>query len=254
MNKPVEPAQLQNAALARMQHFMSESPVPSISTELLATADGELNRELNHFLFDPPSDPNLLKGKRIAICCTNGVEEVEIIGSMRWLREHGATVHIVAPKIGAFPPSLGLRFPPLAETHVLAIRLMENAGWLKIDRYLGEAKVADYDAVIVPGGCWNPDFLRADKDAQAFLRDMHAAGKPTCGICHGPWVMVSAGMLKGKKATAVWNIQIDLANAGATVIDEPCVVDGNLITARFPYDLPRMIGALAQQLTASRAG
>lgn len=248
MNRPNDVTPAQNAALTRMQQFMSPSPVPSISTELLATAEGELNRELNKFLFDPPSDPKLLKGKRIAICCTNGVEEVEIIGSMRWLTEHGATVHIVAPRVGPFPPSFGLRFPPLAETHVLAIRLMENAGWLKIDRHLEDAKVADYDAVIVPGGCWNPDFLRADKNAQAFLRDMHAAGKPTCGICHGPWVMVSAGMLKGKKATAVWNIQIDLANAGATVVDEPCVVDGNLITARFPYDLPRMIEALVKQL------
>lgn len=248
MNKPHDPQFAHNAALARMQQFMSPSPVPSISTELLAAADGELNRELHRFLFDPPSDPHLLKGKRIAICCTNGVEEVEIIGSMRWLSEHGAVVHIVAPRVGEFPPSLGLRFPAIASTHVLAIRLMENAGWLKIDCFLDEAKVADYDAVIVPGGCWNPDFLRADKLAQDFLRDMHAAGKPTCGICHGPWVMVSAGMLRGKKATAVWNIQIDLKNAGATVIDEPCVVDGNLITARFPYDLPRMIQALVAQL------
>jgi protease I len=250
MNRPVDANASTHAILHRMQQFMSSSPVPSISTELLATADGELNRELHRFLFDPPSDPHLLKGKRIAICCTNGVEEVEILGSMRWLREHGATVHIVAPKVSEFPPSLGLRFPPAAQTHVLAIRLMENAGWLPIDAYLGEAKVPDYDAVIVPGGCWNPDFLRADKDAQAFLRDMHAAGKPTCAICHGPWVMVSARMLKGKKATAVWNIQIDLENAGAEVIDEPCVVDGNLITARFPYDLPRMIEALAKQLVA----
>ena len=248
MNQTVYPTPAQHAALVRMQQFMSASPVPSISTELLAMADGELNRELNHFLFDPPSDPHLLKGKRIAICCTNGVEEVEILGSMRWLREHGATVHIVAPRIGPFPESMGLRFPPISETHVLAIRLMENAGWLKIDTYLDSAKVADYDAVILPGGCWNPDFLRADKHAQDFTRDMHAAGKPTCGICHGPWVMVSARMLRGKKATAVWNIQIDLENAGAVVVDEPCVVDGNLITARFPYDLPRMIEALVKQL------
>jgi len=77
---------------------------------------------------------------------------------------------------------------------------------------------------------------------------MWEAGKPTCAICHGQWVMVSAGILKGRKATAVWNIHPDLANAGATVLDEPCVVDGNLITARFPYDLPRMIQALVKQL------
>lgn len=252
MSTSPSPTPAQQASLARMQQFMSTSPVPSISTELLATADGELNRELGRFLFDAADDPKQLAGKRVAICCTNGVEEVEILGASRWLRERGATVHIVAPRIGPFPQTLGLRFPAQAQTHVLAVRLMENAGWLPIDTYMHEAKVADYDAMILPGGCWNPDALRADKDAQAFTRDMHAAGKPTCGICHGQWVMVSARMLKGKRATAVWNIQIDLENAGATVLDEPCVVDGNLITARFPYDLPRMMTALAAQLTNSR--
>jgi protease I len=250
MNTHVTPASLNAQSFARMQELMSTSPVPSISTELLCTADGELNRELAAFLFNPPSSPELLKGKRIAICCANGVEEVEILGAQRWLTEHGATVHIVSPRVGEFHPTLGLRFPPISKTHVLAIRLMENAGWLKIDRYMDEVKVADYDALILPGGCWNPDALRADKDAQNFVRDMHASGKPTCGICHGQWVMVSAKILKGKRATAVWNIQIDLENAGATVLDEPCVVDGNLITARFPYDLPRMVDALVQQLLA----
>ena len=81
----------QSGHVNRMQQLMSTSPVPSISTELLITADGELNRELNAFLCDPPSNPNLLKGKKIAICCTNGVEEVEILGAHRWLTEHGAT-------------------------------------------------------------------------------------------------------------------------------------------------------------------
>ncbi len=247
MNHPPASASDQNATLARLQQLMTPALVPSISTELLVSADGELNRELRAFLLDPPSNPALLKGRTIAICCTNGVEEVEITGAMRWLTEHGATVHVVSPRIGAFDPALGLRFPPLCATHVLAIRLMENAGWIKIDRHLDEANVADYDAVILPGGCWNPDALRADPKARVFVRDMHAAGKPTCAICHGQWVMVSAGLLRGKKATAVWNIHVDLANAGATVLDEPCVVDGNLITARFPYDLPRMIHALVRQ-------
>jgi protease I len=251
MNKPLSATPVQAAAFSRMQMLMTPAPVPSISTELLTTADGELNRELNSYLFDPPSDPNLLKGKRIAICCTNGVEEVEILGAQRWLTEHGATVHVVSPRVGEFHPTLGLRFPPICGTHVLAIRLMENAGWIKIDKYMDEAKVADYDALILPGGCWNPDALRADKNARDFVRQMHEAGKPTCGICHGQWVMVSAKILKGKKATAVWNIQIDLENAGATVLDEPCVVDGNLITARFPYDLPRMTKALVKQLLAA---
>ncbi len=248
MNHPTASASDQNATLARLQQFMTPALVPSISTELLVSADGELNRELRAFLLDPPSNPTLLKGRTIAICCTNGVEEVEITGAMRWLTEHGAAVHVVSPRIGAFDPTRGLRFPPLCATHVLAIRLMENAGWIKIDRHLDEANVADYDAVILPGGCWNPDALRADPKARVFVSDMYAAGKPTCAICHGQWVMVSAGLLRGKKATAVWNIHVDLANAGATVLDEPCVVDGNLITARFPYDLPRMIHALVRQL------
>jgi protease I len=237
-------------AFARMQELMTPSPVPSISTELLVTADGELNRELRDFLFEVPRDRHLLSGKRIAICCTNGVEEVEILGAHRWLVEHGATVHVVSPRIGSFHPTLGLRFPPLAATHVLAIRLMENAGWIQIDRFTEEVSAGDYDAVILPGGCWNPDALRADPHARAFVRAMHEAGKPTCAICHGQWVMVSAGILRGRKATAVWNIHVDLENAGAIVSDEPCVIDGNLITARFPYDLPRMVRAMVAQLLA----
>jgi len=180
------------------------------------------------------------------------VEEVEILGAHRWLSEHGATVHIVSPRVGEFHPTLGLRFPPQCATHVLAIRLMENAGWLKIDRYTDEASAADYDSILLPGGCWNPDALRMDMPARALVRAMHDAGKPTCAICHGQWVMVSARILKGKRATAVWNIQIDLENAGATVSDEPCVVDGNLITARFPYDLPRLIKAMVKQLLPAK--
>ncbi len=248
MNASPDSAPLRNAALLRAQTLMTPALVPSISTELLITADGELNRELHAFLLAPAGNPALLRGKKIAICCTNGVEEVEITGSIRWLTEHGATVHVVAPRIGEFHPTLGLRFPPQCATHVLAIRLMENAGWIGIDRYLDEVAAADYDACIFPGGCWNPDALRADPRAQEFVRAMFQAGKPTCGICHGQWVMVSAGILRGRRATAVWNIHPDLANAGATVLDEPCVVDGNLITARFPYDLPRMIQALVKQL------
>jgi protease I len=250
MNETARPLPTADAGAKRALDYESPAGVPLLSTIGLATADGELNRELNHFLFDPPSDPALLEGKRIAILCTNGVEEVEILGAHRWLSEHGATVHVVAPKAGPLPPVYGVKMPEVALTHVLCIRLMENAGWLKIDQHLETARPEDYDAVILPGGCWNPDFLRVDKNAHAFCRALEAAGKPVCAICHGPWVLVSAGMLKGKKATAVWNIHVDLENAGATVLDEPVVVDGNLITARFPYDLPRMVKALVAQLTA----
>jgi protease I len=248
MNETTRPLPTADAGAKRALDYESPAAVPLLSTIALATADGELNRELNRFLFDPPSDPKLLAGKKIAILCTNGVEEVELLGSYRWLTEHGATVHVVAPKAGPLPPSYGVKMPEIALTHVLTIRLMENAGWVKIDQYLETAKAENYDATILPGGCWNPDFLRMDTNAHAFVRALDAARKPVCAICHGPWVLVSAKMLKGRKATAVWNIQIDLENAGATVLDEPVVVDGNLITARFPYDLPRMVKALVGQL------
>src|SRR4051812_29427393 len=98
MNRPIHPEPLADAGVRRIQEFESPAGVPMLSTLMLATAEGELNRELNHFLFDPPTNPTLLKGKKIAICCTNGVEEVEILGSLRWLSEYGATVHIVAPR------------------------------------------------------------------------------------------------------------------------------------------------------------
>jgi protease I len=251
MDTPVPKAQFADQGVRRVQQFESPAGVPTLSTQQLVTADGELNAELNRFMFDPPSNPTLLKGKRIAICCTNGVEEIEVLGAKRWLSEHGATVHIVSPKAGQMPAAFGVRMPPLAETHVLTVRQLENAGWLPIDAYVDQVTAADYDAVILPGGCWNPDFLRADKNALAFVRAMNTANKPVCGICHGPWVMISAGLLRGRRATAVWNIQIDVENAGATVLDEPVVVDGNLITARFPYDLPRMVHALVDQLVAA---
>src|SRR5438105_5626112 len=198
MNKAIHPAPVADAGVRRVQDFESPAGIPLLSTQMLVTAEGELNQELNRFLFDPPSNPNLLKGKKIAICCTNGVEEVEILGSLRWLSEHGATVHIVAPKGGPLPPSYGVRMPPQAETHVLAIRLMENAGWLKIDQYLETARAGDYDAVILPGGCWNLDFLRADKDALTFLQAMYNVRKPVCGICTGPSLLISNGLINGQ--------------------------------------------------------
>ena len=105
MNTALHPTPVADAGVKRIQDFESAAAVPLLSTQLLVTAEGELNQELNRFLFDPPSDPALLKGKRIAICCTNGVEEVEILGSHRWLSEHGARVHIVAPKQGQMAAS-----------------------------------------------------------------------------------------------------------------------------------------------------
>jgi protease I len=232
----------------------SEAPptVPRLSTQLMATAEGELNRELLDLLVEEAPQAKSLAGKRVAILATNGVEELELTAPMRWLKNRGATVHLVSPKVEPGPNPFGGQVPETARTHVLTIRHMENAGWVAIDRYLGEATAADYDAVLLPGGAWNPDSLRGDANARAFATEALNAGKPVFAVCHGPLVLVSAGLLRGRKVTGFWNIQIDLENAGASVTDEPCVVDRNLITGRFPFDLPRCLAAFEQQLVGTR--
>lgn len=237
-----------NLSVLRLQNAEAPPTVPRLSTPLMAIADGELNRELLALLTAEPPGTKTLAGKRIAMLATNGVEELELTAPMQWLRDRGAVVHLVSPKLEIGPNPFGSQLPEAARTHVLTIRHMENAGWVAIDRYLGEAKASDYDAVVLPGGAWNPDSLRMNADAQAFVTEGLQAGRPMLAICHGPLVLVSAGLLGGRRVTGFWAIQIDLANAGASVTDEPCVVDSNLITGRFPFDLPRCLAAFEGQL------
>ena len=237
-----------NQSVIRLQESEAVPTVPRLSTLLMATADGELNRELLTLITDGPPKTKTLADKRIAILSTNGVEELELTVPMRWLKDRGAVVHLVSPKVNMGPNPFGSQMPDAVRTHVLTIRHMENAGWVAIDRYLGEATAADYDAVVVPGGAWNPDTLRGDPSARAFVTEALNAGKPMLAICHGPQLLISARLLRGRRVTGFWSIQIDLENAGATVVDEPCVVDGNLITGRFPFDLPRCLRAFEQQL------
>ena len=126
--------------------------------------------------------------------------------------------HLVSPRVEPAPNAYGVQMPEAARTHVLTVKFMGNAGWFPMDRHLGEADAGEYDAVVLPGGAWNPDTLRADPQAVAFIRAAFAVGKPVAAICHGPLVLVSAGLLRGRAATGFWVIQPDLANAGA---DDP---------------------------------
>jgi protease I len=142
-----------------------------------------------------------------------------------------------------------VQYPAQRKTHILTVRFFENASWVKIDKFLDEADPATYDAVVIPGGAWNPDSLRNDPKVLEFVKTVYDAGRVTAAICHGPLVFVNAGIIKGKKATSYWNVQIDIKNAGAEVSDEAVVVDGNMITSRFPYDLPQFVRAIEKSLT-----
>lgn len=183
----------------------AEAPptVPRLSTPLMAVADGALNRELLAAIVEEPPQIKSLAGKRIAILSTNGVEELELTVPMCWLRDRGATVNLVSPRIDIGPNPFGSQMPEAVRTHVLTIRHMENAGWVAIDRYLGEAIASDYDAVVLPGGAWNPDSLRADPNAQTFVTEALNTGKPVFAICHGPLVLVSARVLRGLLAFGI---------------------------------------------------
>ncbi|SKA75894.1 protease I [Prosthecobacter debontii] len=195
------------------------------------------NEKVKDFFLTPVKDTTALKGKRIAVLVADGFEEIELTGPVWFFRSLGAQVDIVSPKFVAPPARYGLSVPEMAKTHVMAIQYLQPVGWIKVDRRANEIKVDEYDAVFIPGGAWNPDNLRYDKDVIQFLKDFSRSGKLIAAICHGPVVLASADLLKGKKLTGYWNIQVDLTNAGGTVLEEPVVVDGNIVTSRHPIDV-----------------
>ncbi|MBX9978404.1 type 1 glutamine amidotransferase [Mycobacterium gordonae] len=164
-----------------------------------------------------------LDGRRIAILAADGVEKVELEQPRDALQQAGARIDIVSLKDGEIQ----------ARNHDL-----EPAGTINVDRKVSDASPADYDGLVLPGGTVNPDKLRADESAVAFVRDFVDSGKPVAAICHGPWTLVEAGVVAGRRLTSYPSIRTDLRNAGARVVDEEVVVDKNLITSRSPKDLP----------------
>lgn len=176
---------------------------------------------------------NELHGKKIAILAADGVEKVELEQPRAELREAGAHVEVLSLKSGEIQ----------ARNHDL-----EPAGTFAVDRPVSEASVAEFDGLVLPGGTVNPDKLRIDDSAVCFVRDFVGSGKPVAAICHGPWTLVEAGVAVGRTLTSYPSIRTDLRNAGAHVIDEEVVVDGNLITSRSPSDLPAFCATLIKQL------
>ena len=220
-----------------------DDQIPMVDTAATLSHDDDANRRLRAFLTEPPSDAHELSGKRFAVLSTDGVEEIEITGPLTYLRARGATAHVIAPNADDFP-ALGLRYPERRNNSIITIRFMENSGWLPIDRALSEATVDDYDALIIPGGAWNPDVLRNTPAAIEFVKAFEAAGKIVAAICHGPQVLVTAGLLNGRRATGWWACHADIENAGATFQDTEVVVDGRIITSRYPLDIPAFVDAV----------
>jgi protease I len=176
---------------------------------------------------------NSLQGKKIAILAADGVEKIEFETPRAQLTENGANVLLLSLKTGDIQ----------ARNHDL-----EPAGTIRVDQAVSEASVDDFDALVLPGGTVNPDKLRLDTSAVAFVRDFVNSGKPVAAICHGPWTLVEAEVVAGRTLTSYPSIRTDLRNAGANVVDEEVVVDGNVITSRSPDDLPAFCAALIQQL------
>ena len=177
-----------------------------------------------------------LDGKRVAFLAAEGVEQVELTEPWEAVKAQGATPVLVS----------------LEEGHVQAFNHLDKAGQFPVDVIASEASAGEFDALVLPGGVANPDFLRADADAVTFVRAFVDAEKPVAAICHGAWTLVEAGAVKGRTLTSFPSIQTDIRNAGGRWVDEEVCVDGELITSRNPDDLPAFCDALVEHV--ARAG
>ena len=169
-----------------------------------------------------------LSDSRVLIVATDGFEEWELFGPRQILQERGAEVVLASPK----------RDPIQATVH-------DDPGkTIKPDLTVDEALADDFDALILPGGVRNPDHLRTNLRVIQLIKDFAAQGKPIGAICHGPWLLVEADLLRGRTATSWPSIRTDLRNAGANVVDEAAVTDGNLVTSRNPEDVQEFTDAV----------
>ena len=163
-----------------------------------------------------------LENRRVAILTEEGFEQVELTSPKAALKEAGAIVHVISPKTGK-------------------IKAWDKTNWgieVDVDKQLDEVSPDDYDALMLPGGVLNPDKLRQNKEAVAFVTAFLQEGKPIAAICHGPQTMIDAQVVAGRRMTSYPSIRLDLINAGADWVDEKVVVDQGLVTSRKPDDIP----------------
>ncbi len=177
-----------------------------------------------------------LNGKTVAILVADGFEQVELTEPRDALRDAGAETHVVSP----------------ADGKVKGWRHGQWGDEIDVDVPLADARADDYDALVLPGGQMNPDNLRVVEAAVAFTRSFFEQGKPVAAICHGPWTLIEADVVRGRRMTSYHSISTDLRNAGADWVDEEVVVDQGLVTSRNPDDLPAFNRKLLEEVAEGR--
>ncbi|HXD55819.1 MAG TPA: type 1 glutamine amidotransferase domain-containing protein [Solirubrobacteraceae bacterium] len=176
--------------------------------------------------------PTDLKGKRIAfLVAQEGVEEVELTGPWKAVEDAGGEPVLIAPQKG----------------EVQTFNHLDKSATYDVDVTLADARPEDYDGVVLPGGVANPDQLRTEPDAISFLREHFSAGKPAGVICHGPWTLVEADLVRGRRLTSWPSLQTDIRNAGGEWVDEQVVVDQGLVSSRKPDDLPAFNAKIVEE-------
>jgi len=179
-----------------------------------------------------------ISGKKVAILATDGFEQSELQQPLEKLRAAGADVRLVSLKTGG-------------------IRGWKDKNWgdeFQADVAVTDARLEDFDALVLPGGVMNPDRLRGEESVQRFVRGFFDAGKTVAAICHGPWILIDAGVVKGRHLTSYASIRKDLENAGATWTDEEVVCDKGLVTSRKPADLPAFIAKTIEEIAEGSHG
>ncbi|MBK5958845.1 protease [Rhodoplanes elegans] len=177
-----------------------------------------------------------LKGCKVAVLATDGVEQVELTEPVKALRDSGADVSVVSPKSG----------------QIQGFDHHDKKDQIPVDRTLDQVRPDEFEALLLPGGVINPDALRLEPKAIAFVKHFVTTGKPIAAICHGPWTLIDAGGVKGRKVTSWPSLQTDLRNAGAEWVDQEVVTDQGLVTSRNPQDIPAFNRKMIEEFSEGR--
>jgi protease I len=180
--------------------------------------------------------PDELKGKKVAFLATDMVEQIELTGPWKALEDAGAELELVSIKDG----------------EIQGFNHYDKADTFEVDKTVEEVSASDYDALVLPGGVGNPDTLRMDENAVAFVHEFFEQGKPVGAICHAPWLLIEAGVVRNRTLTSWPSLKTDITNAGANRIDQEVVVDDGLVTSRKPDDIPAFNAKLIEEFAEGR--